>query len=378
MGLYILRIYNVLFFSLFTVFVSFLPVYLNAKGLNKTEVGFVLGTGGLIGIFSQFLWAVISDRWKTIKKVMIFLLVISTGLGAGLYQAENFLVLLVLTGMMYLFFLPLDPLTESLNVQSAARAGVSFGSIRTFGSAGYAFMSLATGYVMKFYGAESLASLFVVVGILSLVAISLTKDATSTEKTVSINRLMAFLRDRKTLWFLILLFITAIPHRMNDLYLGVFITSLGGDESQVGLGWFVTAGAEIIVFALSFLWLRRGNELFLIQLALVIYCLRFAATVWMTDSQMIVWFQFLQALTFVFFYSASIQYLFRLVPEDWRATGQSVLGITFFGISGVVASYLGGWVFENYGGATLYGLMSVLSGFAWIVSIYFRRFIHSS
>lgn len=376
MRLHILRTYNVLFFSMFTVFVSFLPVYLNAKGLNKTEVGFVLGTGGAIGIFSQFLWAVISDRWKTIKKLIILLLAISTGLGVALYQAESFSVLLLLTAMMYLFFLPLDPLTESLNVQSAVRARVSFGSIRTFGSAGYAFMSLVTGYVMKLYGAESLAYLFAAVGIMSLVAIGFTRDVTATEKKDSVKDLMLFLSDHKTLWFLILLFVTAIPHRMNDLYLGVFITSVGGDESQVGLGWFVTAGAEIIIFALSSLWLRKGNELFLIQLALAIYTLRFAATVWMTDPQVIVWFQFLQALTFVFFYSASIQYLFQLVPEDWRATGQSVLGITFFGVSGVVASYLGGWVFETYGGATLYGLMSVLSGFALIVSVYFRRVIH--
>ncbi|GJM80468.1 hypothetical protein HMSSN139_29640 [Paenibacillus sp. HMSSN-139] len=57
-----LRVFNFSYFSLFAIFLSFLPVYLSSLGLPETEIGLMIGTGGFIGLFSQPFWGVVSDR----------------------------------------------------------------------------------------------------------------------------------------------------------------------------------------------------------------------------------------------------------------------------------------------------------------------------
>ncbi|MCY9664592.1 MFS transporter [Paenibacillus alginolyticus] len=357
----LLRSFNFLYFALLAMFVSFLPVYLDAQGLPATKIGLIIGTGGFIAIFSQPLWGMISDRTKTIKKVMLLLLGCSTIAGYLLYASSSFIVLLLFTMLMYFFLMPLDPLTESLNFQTAEANGVSYGSIRTFGAVGYAVMSLVVGYTTQFFGINSLAFLFAGIGIISILICLPLPDAPVTGKPISLKTLRNFLSNKETIWFMLLIFIVAVPQRINDTFLGVYIRKLGGTPDMVGLAWFLAAGSEILVFALSFWWLRKGKELAIISFASVFYFIRFFLSAWVTDPHILVFLQLLQTFTFPIFYSAAIQYLYRIVPEEWRATGQTVLAILFFGVSGIVASYLGGWLYENFGGKQLYLWISGMS-----------------
>lgn len=357
----LLRSFNFLYFALLAMFVSFLPVYLDAQGLPATKIGLIIGTGGFIAIFSQPLWGMISDRTKTIKKVMLLLLGCSTIVGYLLYASSSFVVLLLFTMLMYFFLMPLDPLTESLNFQTAEANGVSYGSIRTFGAVGYAVMSLAVGYTTQYFGINSLAFLFAGIGIISILICLPLPDAPVTGKPISLKSLRNFLSNKETIWFMLLIFIVAVPQRINDTFLGVYIRKLGGTPDMVGLAWFLAAGSEILVFALSFWWLRKGKELAIISFAAVFYFIRFFLSAWVTDPHILVYLQLLQTFTFPIFYSAAIQYLYRIVPEEWRATGQTVLAILFFGVSGIVASYLGGWFYESFGGKQLYLWISGMS-----------------
>ena len=357
----LLRSFNFLYFALLAMFVSFLPVYLDAQGLPATKIGLIIGTGGFIAIFSQPLWGMISDRTKTIKKVMLLLLGCSTIVGYLLYASSSFIMLLLFTMLMYFFLMPLDPLTESLNFQIAEANGVSYGSIRTFGAVGYAVMSLAVGYTTQYFGINSLAFLFAGIGIIGILICLPLPDAPVTGKPISLKSLRNFLSNKETIWFMLLIFIVAVPQRINDTFLGVYIRKLGGTPDMVGLAWFLAAGSEILVFALSFWWLRKGKELAIISFAAVFYFIRFFLSAWVTDPHILVYLQLLQTFTFPIFYSAAIQYLYRIVPEEWRATGQTVLAILFFGVSGIVASYLGGWFYESFGGKQLYLWISGMS-----------------
>ncbi|WP_260183036.1 MFS transporter [Paenibacillus baekrokdamisoli] len=343
------------------MFISFLPVYLDVQGLHPAQIGFIIGTGGFVTLIAQPLWGMISDKTRSSRKVLLTLLLFSSVIGYLLYDSSSYPLLILFAMLLYFFLMPIDPLMESLNFTIAESSGISYGSIRTYGALGYAVASLVTGYVISFFGANSLALLFAGIGFISFVIAWMMPNAPVTGKPVTLSSLKHFISNRETLLFLLLVFICSIPARMNDTFLGVYIRELGGSTELVGQAFFLAAGSEILVFALSFWWMRKGKELLTISFSAVFYFLRFFISAWITDPHLLAYLQILQLLTFPVFYSAAIQYLYRIVPAEWRATGQTVLALLFFGISGILASYIGGAVYGNFGGKTLYLSISAIS-----------------
>ena len=368
-----LRGFNFLYFALLAMFIPFLPVYFAEQGLSKSQIGFIIGTGGIITIIAQPLWGMISDRTKTIRKVLLLLIVFASVTGYFLYNTSSYTLLVLFAMLTYFFLMPIDPLTESLNFRISESAGINYGSIRTFGALGYAVMSLLTGYLMTQFGAHSLAILFAGIGLLSFIVILAIPDAPVASKPVTIKSLKNFLSGKETLLFLLLVFISSIPARMNDTFLGVYILELGGTPGLVGQAWFLAAGSEIVVFALSFWWLRKGKELIVISLAGGFYFIRFFISAWITDPHMLAYLQVLQLLTFPVFYTAAIQYLYQIVPVEWRATGQTVLALLFFGVSGIIASYVGGALYEVFGGKALFLTISAMSFVGMIFGLVLYR-----
>lgn len=369
----LLKSFNFLYFGLLAIFIPFLPVYLADQGLRPAQIGFIIGTGGFVTLITQPLWGMISDKTRTIRKVLLLLIFFSSVIGYFLYDSSSYLQLILFAMLLYFFLMPIDPLTESLNFTMAEKSGISYGSIRTYGALGYAVISLITGYVMSYFGANSLAFLFAGIGLISFIVSWMMPDAPVSGKPVTLSSLKHFFSNKETLLFLLLVFICAVPARMNDTFLGVYIRELGGSAKLVGLTWFLAAGSEIVVFALSFWWLRKGKEIIIISFAAAFFFIRYFVSAWITDPQLLAYLQVMQLLTFPIFYSAAIQYLYRIVPVEWRATGQTVLALLFFGVSGIIASYISGAIYGAYGGKTLYLFISSISFIGMVFAMVLYR-----
>ncbi|MWV43167.1 MFS transporter [Paenibacillus sp. HJL G12] len=365
--------FNFLFFALLSMFIPFLPLYFSEQGLNETQIGTIIGIGGFITLIAQPLWGMISDRTRTIRKVLLVLVVCTSVTGYLLYSTSNYALIIVFVMLTYFFLMPIDPLTESLNFRVAESAGISYGSLRTFGALGYAVMSLLAGYLMTQFGAHSLGYTFAGLGVISLIVTYLMPDAPVSGKPVTMGSLRNFLRNKETLLFLVLVFISSIPARMNDTFLGLYIKDLGGKPDLLGLAWFLAAGSEILVFSLSFWWLRKNKELAIISIAGAFYFIRFFISAWITDPNWLAYIQLLQILTFPVFYTAAIQYLYSIVPVEWRATGQTVLALLFFGVSGILASFAGGALYQAFGGKVMYLTISVMSFIGMLFGIVLYR-----
>ncbi|WP_231558792.1 MFS transporter [Brevibacillus thermoruber] len=349
-----LRAYNFFYFSLLAVFISFLPVYLTFRGVSPAQIGVLIGMGSFVGILSQPLWGMVSDRYKTIKKIVLLTLGISVAVGFALFQSVHPAAFFLLVGAMYLFMLPTDPLTESLNYRVAEQHGLSFGAIRTFGAIGYASASLIVGFAVDRLGMERLSWVYGVYGLLAFAFCLAVPDAPASGKRLSFADLRRFFAYPATLRFFLLVLVAAIPHRTNDSFLGIFVQSLGGTSGMVGQAWFVAAISEVAFFALSAWLLRTGSEIKWITLAAGLYAVRYALCAVAADPIWVVYLQVMQGITFAVFYTATIQHLYRIIPEEWKATGQTVLAVLFFGISGIVGSIAGGWLFQHLGGSALY------------------------
>lgn len=370
-----LKGFNLVYFGMLALFIPFLPVFLSEQGLTTKQIGFIVGTGGFVTIITQPLWGMISDKTKAMRNVLLVLLTLATILGYLLFTAEQFGMLVAFSMGVYFFLMAIDPLTESLNFTIAERAKISYGAIRTYGALGYALASLAAGYVMNWFGMSSIAIFFVVLGVIGIAIMTTMPNVAASSSPVTLGALTTFFKDEKTVLFLLLVFMSSVPARMNDTFLGVHIRALGGSTEQVGQAFFFAAGSEIVVFALSFWWLRKGKELLTITFAAFFFFVRFFISAFVTDPQMLAFVQVLQMLTFPIFYTAAIQYLYRIVPVEWRATGQTILALLFFGVSGIIASYAGGILYDAVSGQNFYFVLASISFVSTLFGlILYRKF----
>ncbi|TJY44055.1 MFS transporter [Cohnella pontilimi] len=356
-----LRGFNFVYFSLFSLFLSFMPVYGTKAGFSDTHLGFILGMGSFISIFSQPIWGMVSDRFRTIRKVLLLLISASIIAGFLVFQSEQLWMYTMMVALMNLFFLGTDPLVESLNFQTARHQGISYGSVRMFGALGFAFASLATGYIAGHWGISSLSWIFMSYGTVTLILAFGMADVQASAKRPAFHQLRGFFTQSHSLTFFLFVLIVAISQKMNDQFIGLYMDRLGGGMRLTGLAWFVMTLTETLFFALSARMIKAGREVSFMTAAAALYTLRFLLSAWVTDPYMLVALQMFQGVTFVLFYVSGIQYLYTIVPEQWKSTGQTVFSVMFFGVSGIIGSTLGGWLMDEYGGPALYRTMALFS-----------------
>ncbi len=363
-----LRGFNFLFFSMFALFISFLPVYADGIGISGTHIGIVLAMGSLTSIVFQPLWGMVSDRTRTIRKVLLLLLACSIVTGVLMFNASALWSFALFVVLMNVFYLPTDPLVESLNFQTTQRENVSYGSVRMFGAMGYAVTSLLAGYGLQQWGMGSLAWIYAGVGVTALILAVTIADVQASAKPALFRHLKQFFTQSHALSFFLLVLLVAIPHKMNDTFIGLYMDQLGGSVRLTGLSWFVMTLTETVFFALSARLIKPGKERLFMTLAAGLYAVRFLLSGLVNHPYELVAVQVLQGVTFVLFYVGAMQYLYAIVPDEWKSTGQTMLTVLFFGVSGIIGSSIGGWVIEAWGGGALYEGMAAFAAIGFLLS----------
>lgn len=323
-------------YSALTVLVSYLPVYFQNEGWSQSQIGWLIAIGPLAAVFAQPFWGYMSDKWKTIKKILIICLSSGAVVSVFFFQITEFYALFIFGFMLFIFVAPTTALGDSLTQKTAMQQGLSFGRIRMWGSLGFAFTSLVSGFFLERVGVSYLYIPFLLFTLLALSMAWLVTDAKPANKPVTIVHALQFGVKPRVLFFLGMIFFISVGHRANDSFLGLFIVELGGAESLIGMAWFVGVVSEAVVFFLSYLWFRRFHPLFFILIAGLLYAFRWFMMAGMDDPSHVLWLQVLHGITFGGMYFSALQYISKLVPEELQATGHLLFITTFFGLSGVI------------------------------------------
>src|SRR5690625_7048648 len=98
-----LKMFLFCFHATNTIILSFLPLYLKDKGLTGTEIGWVLAIGPFASIIAQPFWGFLSDKYKTVKKILI---VAASGMliASIFFFQMNHLIFIFILGVLFYFF----------------------------------------------------------------------------------------------------------------------------------------------------------------------------------------------------------------------------------------------------------------------------------
>ncbi|MRH44271.1 MFS transporter [Aquibacillus halophilus] len=344
-----------------TVIVSFLPLFLQFKGLNGTQIGWVLAIGPMAAIISQPFWGYMSDKYQTVKRIIMICLIGVLLFSTIFFQMDSLTTILIMGASLFFFAAPVGALGDSLSQRRADALGKSFGGIRMWGSIGFATSSLLVGEILSVVGIKHILWPYLFFATLALLVTFILKDVKVETKPIQFSDVKVLLKNKPFIIFLFFIMFLTITHRANDSFIGIYIASLGGSESIIGLSWFIGVTSEALVFAFAAFWFRKFHPLIFIIAAGLLYSFRWFSYSIIDDPSIVVAFQVLHGLTFGVFYLSAFQYVTRLIPKNVQSTGHLLFVSVFFGLSGIIGSLIGGALIDTAGTETLYLIMGFLA-----------------
>ncbi|WP_077622275.1 MFS transporter [Sediminibacillus massiliensis] len=341
-----------------SIVVTFLPLYLQHKDLDGKEIGWVLAIGPLASIIAQPFWGFMSDRYQTVKRILLICFGGLLSCSLLFFQMNVLAAIIIMAAVFYFFISPIGALSDSLTQRKADQLQIAFGSIRTWGSIGFAISALLIGELLSLVDVDKMVWPYFLFGVAALLScLALTDIKVESKARVQLKDIKRLLGNKPFLWFLFLIMFMTVTHRASDSFLGIYIVQLGGSEGLVGVAWFVGVLSEAIVFALAAVWFKKFHPLYFIIAAGFLYSLRWFIYAFLDNPAFVIGFQFMHGITFGVFYLTAFHYVTRLIPVNLQSTGHLVFVSVFFGVSGIIGSLLGGALIDSFGGETLYFIL---------------------
>ncbi|MDF2963005.1 MAG: Na+/melibiose symporter-like transporter [Paenibacillus sp.] len=350
-----------LLFSTFSIMSFFFPPLLQSKGLSSVQIGNILACGSLIAIFGQPIWGYVSDKTKTVKPILLILLTAGFFVSLGVFSSTAFISILLFYTMFSFFNSSSGPLAETLCIAYANQNNKDYGRIRLWGEVGVGISALLLGMIVDRIGIQHLGLIYTVSICIAVTATSFLKNTEAASAPVNLSALTKLIVNPKLLWFLFLILMIGIPHRMNDSMLAIYLDRLGATETQLGMAWLVATLSTVPALMFIGNLMRKWNELGILIIAALAYTVRWAIYSQADSPGVLIASQLLHSITFPLFLVASIQYVFSIVPAELRATGQSAFAVVFGGLGGVIGSSAGGYMMDHLGPHIAYGAGSILA-----------------
>ncbi|RXI97856.1 MFS transporter [Anaerobacillus alkaliphilus] len=356
-----LKAFLFFYYSAMTVIVSYLPVYFQDIGLTGAQIGVLLAVGPLASMLSQPFWGYMTDKYKTSKKIII-ICIIGAFLGSlFMFQTYSYYFLIIAVFIFHGFLSPVGGLGDSLTQKTANRLSLSFGSIRLWGSLGFAVMSLLMGFLLARIGVQYIFLPFLFFLSVTFILTLRIQDVETSKVPVALKDATKLLKNKKFMYFLLIMMFITITHRANDSFLGIYIVDKGGTESFIGWAWFIGVVAEAIIFATATYWFRKYHALTFITIAGILFAVRWIVMGLIVNPLLVLPLQMLHGFSFGVFYLCAFHYVTKIIPEELQSTGHLLFYSFFFGLSGMLGSSIGGVIIDETSVSYLYLILGIFA-----------------
>lgn len=372
--IFALRTYTFFSYSTAAMVVSFIPLFFLERGYSEQQIGIIYATGPLMSIFANILFGMASDKLRTIKKLLLLLLFGQLVMISILLPIEHFaLVCIVMMGF-YFFQTPINPLTDSLILLSSQYTGKPYALIRIYGSLGFAATAYTLGLILKQIGSNWTMPLVLLTIAITLCLVFGLKDYQATSRKIDFSGFFKLLRQRNIVIFFLLVLAISIPHRMNEGFLAVTMRHLGASDSLVGLSWLASALSEIPILFLLGKYGHKFKELPLLMIASIMYAIRLWFVSDIQDPRWAIAAQAMHSVSFGIYFSTALRYISRIIPDEYRASGQAVYAVVWTGLAGAISGLFGGFIYEQFGRESFFrmgAIIAMIAAVGFLVKYYY-------
>jgi MFS transporter, PPP family, 3-phenylpropionic acid transporter len=342
---------RIVYFLVFCCTGAWLPKlydYCIHKGLTGAESALILSITPIMMFAVQPLYGFLADKLGYKKTLLLSTLLASVSYSGYLYNG-GFSWLIIVTVIMSLFYNTIQPVLDSMALQIAkGNSKFSYGSLRFYGAAGFAFTTIITGQVID---AIDITVIFIVSSITMFLAFVFSfflKDELHEKAMISsYGNVWAVIKNSSLQFLLLCVFLVSLGATTIWNFYSTYLKENGATDSLVGYGLSFQGLCELPVFYFSArIILRLGLKTTLI-ITVLATAIRMTLYYFIKDPVSTLPVELLHGFSWSLFWVVCVEYVNKLVDEHWLATGQSLLYAAYFGAGAIAGNYWTGYLLSE-------------------------------
>ncbi len=351
-------IFFVLAFSAGGMAQPFINLYLVEQGMNGTQIGFAQGWGAFLAFILTPLIGLLADRTQRYR-LLLRLAVFGKGLAVVLLPLNAaWLWLATAISLRTICAGAQDALMNRLTIEQLQRSERrGFGAVRFWGGVGFAATSIIGGWLAQ---ATSLAVVFPLSGLFALGALFFAGAFPRGVMDAQLARASTRPLARIVFLFAIVFLYTVSATGIETFGYILLAQELGADMGFIGLLGGVTRLATLPAFYLADFVLRKYGASRTFALHLTLHLLAWFGYAWLTNLNFAFGIAIVQGVAAAFYIVALVTLLGELSTREQAATNQVLAQLTLPGLAGMLAQPIGGWIFQSFGGRTLFALDTLI------------------
>ncbi|MCB1511490.1 MAG: MFS transporter [Hyphomicrobiaceae bacterium] len=316
-------------FAVLGVYLPYLPVWLDWRGLSASEIGLITAAPLFARVIATPLITLHADRRGDHRET------IRIGAAAGFIAAlalsfcGTFWSILLLVVVFQIAQQSILPLTEAIAMAGVKSRGLDYGRVRLWGSLSFIAANLLGGAVLARYGGVSVMVLIVMAAAATAGA-ALILTGPSQAEPVAMRApptLSDMLRLARQPWFLALMAASGLiqgSHAVYYAFSALHWRELGIADAWLGGLWAIGVLAEVALFAWSSAVLARTGAVAMIVLGGAAAVLRWVLMAFDPSFALLLGLQLLHALTFGATFLGTLHLLHRTVPVGQAGSAQGL------------------------------------------------------
>lgn len=344
---------RILYFLVFCCTASWLPIiadFLMSRGLSGLQSGIILAIIPVMMFLVQPLYGMLADKLGY-KKVLL----VSSALAACSYVLYlfdgGFLYLFIITIFMALFYNSIQPILDGLSLKLVqTNPTFSYGTLRIAGAAGWAFTGIITGQVIDHI---NITAIFIISAISMLLTflfsffLTINNNEEIKLEQQSFKNLKHILANKTLVILLSCVFLISAGTSAIWYFYSVYMKENGASASLVGYGLSFQGLCELPLFYFSARIIARLGMKTTLLLTIIATVLRLFLYSIVKDPMAAIGIEVLHGISWSLFWVVCVEYVNKLVKEEWRVTGQSLLYASYYGIGTIAGNFWTGYLSDT-------------------------------
>ncbi|RHB51698.1 MFS transporter [Exiguobacterium sp. AM39-5BH] len=343
--------------------------------LSPSQVGTIVAIMPILSIGVQPLWGMLADRTGRVRAWLIIAMLGAAALSLTFLFATSYVWIILLMIAWSIFQCAHIPLVDMMTLDYTARVKIDYGSIRLFGSAGFAVAVFVMGRISDTtWGLSStflLSAIILTIGALFVRSIS-EQEPKQAHTTAPFH--WSAVLNGPFIAFLVGGMLVFGPIYANNYYFGIYVTSIGGSTTLVGTLFLVAVLCEIPFMKVAYQIVSRLGTVNVLAGAALVSALRNG---WLAlePSIWVVWIlAIVQGLVVGLLIPVALQFVRSLVSRHVVSTAIGVYMAITSGLATAGFNLLSGVIIEYNSIIGVFWMYTVVSIVGAVLFFGLRRF----